>query len=165
MRMNERGLTTIEVLVATASLALLIYSYLYVRGLQTELITRVNFAQNLSEVMIANVNEIKSKDRKNLPMPGDCLVRNYSLNGEFISERKIFITDSACGGQSVSSSMIEVFWKITGASAISATFEPSDFLKLPTVTPSILQIQIAGRVLSPPPGPKEQNLEAVIFHK
>jgi hypothetical protein len=162
---NQDGLSMIEVLVAVASLGLLIYSFAEVSNLRSSVLGRVKVSSDLSEVMMANVNEVKWRDFAFLPKAGDCLARVYDKWGTFVSQTTLTGAAASCGKGPLAPERMEIYWRVSGPSAINATFSPSNFLKLPKYKTSIVQIEIVGRRLAPPPGPPEITLDAVVFRK
>jgi hypothetical protein len=155
----------IEVLIAVASLGLLIYSFAEVSNLRSSVLGRVKVSSDLSEVMMANVNEVKWRDFASLPKAGDCLARVYDKSGAFVSQTTLSGGATSCGKNALTPERMEIYWRVTGPAGINASFSPPDFLKLPKYKSSIVQIEIVGRRLAPPPGPPEITLDAVVFRK
>lgn len=162
---KQDGLSMIEVLVAVASLGLLIYSFAEVSNLRASVLGRVKVSSDLSEVMMANVNEVKWRDFAFLPKAGDCLARIYDKWGTFVSETTLSGAAATCGKDRLESENMEIVWRVSGPESINAKFSPPNFLKLPKYKASIVQIEVIGRRLAPPPGPPEISLDAVVFRK
>ena len=157
------GFNLLEAMVAVASTSILLLAFLEITRWRGSLLMRVKFSQVLSEIVIGNITEVKTRDLT--LVGGDCLVRRYDALGVFIDERKTSVTNAACGNSELPPKTIEVYWKVTGASSIDATFQPAGFLKLPVHKASVLQIEVKGRAHSLPPGPPEQTLNAVIYRR
>jgi len=171
MNMREKGFSLIEAMVAVGSLALVAYSFMTVLDLRSNSLLKVHFSYILSDVVVSNINEVKSKNFSLLPTPGNCLVRHYNLdaaeNAVFASETIVASDATACGKDPATQKVIDIFWKTRSTADVQASvaFAPSEFLKLPTVRNSIVEIEVRGRMLSTGPSPSEQTFGTIIYRK
>lgn len=165
MILNNKGFTLAETLVAAASVAIVAFSLMIITEHRTQLMARVRFSYTLAEAVILNVNEVKTRAFATLPTAGNCLARRYDLFGNFISEQSVAVSDQRCGREPLPQKVMEIVWRVTGPAGINANFTPAQFLKLPKYKASIIQVEVLGRMLAPPPGPPEQTFGTVVFRK
>ncbi|MGZ3650531.1 MAG: PulJ/GspJ family protein [Bdellovibrionota bacterium] len=171
MKRHERGFSLIEVIVAVGSVAIVTYSFMSVMDLRSSSLLKVHYSYVLSDIVVSNINEVKSKNFSLLPTPGNCLVRHYNLdaaeNAVFASETTVASDAAACGKDPATQKVIDIFWKTRSTADVQASvsFAPSDFLKLPTIRSSIVEIEVRGRMLSSGASPSEQTFGTIIYRK
>jgi len=168
---KQAGFTMFEIMIAAGSVALIAYSYMTVMDIRRQSLLRVHFSYSLSDLVVANVNEVKAKAFNLLPTADNCLVRYYKLDqserANFDSEFTVVKTNAACGGDAPVPRRVDIFWKSRGTVDVQndVTFNPSVFLKLPTIRGSVVEIEVKGRMLTLGSSPTEQTFGTIIYRK
>jgi hypothetical protein len=136
---SQKGFTLIDILIVLSG-GIAVFSIV------TTLITSnartagtVDLYDSLVEKINENILEINAKTLAEMPLVGNCLVRNYDEKASFLNETTVTITSPACND--VATAGYKIVWKATDPAGY--TFS-SDFLKLPKLSGSIRQIQVTG---------------------
>lgn len=141
---NERGGFLLEVLGLVAIIGIMLFFVIDQISVWSSKRSKSNVVHNLTDVMIRNVIEIKTRPIEKMPVTGQCLYRQYDLQGKFLSESNGPIVDGKCN-LVVSPSRIIVHWKIPKYKELTIQYSPADFLKLPKYSEALVRVDVEGR--------------------
>lgn len=113
--------------------------------------TRLEVADSLMTVLSENISEVHTRPLTALPAAGNCLVRDYTPQGNFIEELPgtYALSDSKCTDVLPDQFGIRIVIRVEARDDIDVTFDPPEFLKLPHYTNTIRQVQVAGAIKRP----------------
>nr|BFD61285.1 hypothetical protein CKG001_33920 [Bdellovibrio sp. CKG001] len=144
LQLNNLGMTLIEVLGAVAisliSLSVLMQLTLSNRTHKSGVDRSIVF----KEVLTNNAIELKGASVDDIPLPGNCIVRNYDFQINFLNETTLSGSPPACGAALPGNNTIQVVWEVEPASNIQADFSSAS-LKLPKYSNSLKKVNIYVR--------------------
>lgn len=163
----RKGVTLIEVSVGLFILSIIavtVNSFLLLEQVSSLKQEKRTYIQN---AVMQNVAELHGKKLSDYPAAGSCLARYYSPVGAFVREETGLLTATACTDTySSNTGEIKVVLKFKNSVATTATFVPSQFLKLPKYTPTTLvEIEIVGSYNPPQSGSQAPPLTLVVLKR
>lgn len=141
-KLNNKGLTFIEVMLSLGLFVLSVTSYLSLYMAFQKSKAEANQSQVEKEILLQNVLEIKGNKLKDLPGRNSCVTRIYSRDKKMVSESKLPMTKNGCEKLEPSGGNIVIVWEVLGSDKIDIVFTPSEGLKLPKYIDSLRQFNL-----------------------
>lgn len=142
IRLNQKGLTFIEVMLSLGLFVLSVTSYLSLYMAFQKSKSESNQSQIEKEILLQNVLEIKGNKLSDLPGKNSCVTRVYSRDKKMVSEVMVPKSQSNCTKLKPPEGNIVIIWEVLGADKIDIVFTPAEGLKLPKYIDSLRQFNL-----------------------
>jgi type II secretory pathway pseudopilin PulG len=139
---NLRGMSTIEALVSLAIVGIVSSYLLPLVSFSSKTAGETMKLDILKRTVELNLFEMKSRPFLDLPAADSCLIRAYDINGKLTQEYSTTASDPSCGKSRTGGYQISI--RVTRPDITSFTFNPAQFLKMPTQADNIRQVQLIG---------------------
>ncbi len=168
---SESGMTLIEVsagLIVLGIMVTMLNSYSLLQQISS---LKQEKQSALQEVIIQNVAELHGKGIGSFPnkttpvTTGNCFARYYTAQGAYLREAQGTLSSATCtSAYSADAGEIKVLLRLRPSLSGSTSFTPAQFLKLPSYSNSLVEIEILGSY-QPPKGSPSPPLSLTIVKR
>lgn len=164
MKLNSRGMTLIEVMLAIGISIVGVTVFLSFVLMSRKHVSHVDRSIILKEILTDNVIELKGLQVSDLTPMDKCFIRIYKADKTFISESEVSLSDGECPEPSLTNNQIYVGWQMEPADTIDATFS-SPNLKLPKYSDALRKVTLQVWGWMDGEGKTQFNNQVVIFKR